>query len=56
MQLVSTCSKQVPNLFLKHKSVCIKVSFALRREEIKEKNWDHLHANMDILKTGQDTY
>ena len=34
------------------KSVRVKVSFALHRGEIKEKNWSVLHANMDILKTG----
>ena len=50
MQPVSTCFRLVPNLFLKHKSMHVIVSFALSRGEIKA-----LHANTDILKTGQDT-
>ena len=56
MQQVRSCSRLVPNLFLKHKSVIINVSFALRRGEIKAKNRDALCTYMDILKTGLDTY
>ena len=52
LQLVSTCSRLVPNLFsVAHKSAR-KGSFALNRGEMKEKNLDALHAIMDILKTG----
>ena len=47
LQLVSTCSELVPNLFTvaQHTSVCSKRSFTLRTGEMKEK------IDMDILKT-----
>ena len=32
----------------------IQGSFAVHRGEIENENWDAMHANMDILKAGQD--
>ena len=32
------------------------MSFVIHKGEIKVKNWDTLHANVDILKTVLDAY